>query len=206
MPTQPKPTELLIATYNPGKLHELSALLSDVPLKLKNLSNLKNINEVEETGLTIRENAELKAAAYAGQTGLWSLADDSGLEVTALNGAPGVYSDRYAGKGASDHTKMNKVLTELAAIHNASRAARFFCVMSIADNTEKIVFTAEGICSGTIASEPRGSNGFGYDPIFIPDGFDKTFGELSGDVKQQISHRARAVAEIIRFLHAFFKL
>lgn len=199
-----KPTELLIATSNPGKVRELSTLLSNIPLRLKNLTDLHNIREVEETSATIRQNAELKAAGYARQSGLWSLADDSGLEVKALDGAPGVHSSRFAGEGASDAEKMAKVLNELAAIPDASREARFVCVMSIADNKGKIIFTAEGICSGKIANEPRGTNGFGYDPIFTPDGFDKTFGELPGDVKQQISHRARAVVEIIRFLHGFF--
>jgi XTP/dITP diphosphohydrolase len=201
-----KPANLLIATYNPGKIRELTSLLADFPITLKTLTDLNDIREVEETGLTIRENAELKATGYARQTSHWSLADDSGLEVKALGGAPGVYSSRFAGEGASDAAKMEKVLSELAVIPNAPREARFVCVMSIADDTGKIIFTAEGICDGKIANELHGTNGFGYDPIFIPNGFDKTFGELPDDVKQQISHRARAVAEIIRFLHGFFKL
>jgi len=199
-----KPTELLLATYNPGKIRELSALLSDIPLELANLTDLTGINEVEETGLTICENAELKATGYAMQSGIWSLADDSGLEVAALGGAPGVYSNRYAGEGASDAAKMEKVLKQLDAVPNAVRDARFVCAMSITDEAGKIVFTTEGFCPGTIANEPRGTNGFGYDPIFIPDGFDRTFGELSSDIKQQISHRSRAIKEIIRYLQGFF--
>jgi len=201
-----KPTELLIATSNRGKVRELDSLLSNLPIRLKTLSNLDGIIEVEETGSTFRENAELKAAGYAMRSSAWSLADDSGLEVAALGGAPGVYSNRYAGEGASDAAKMEKVLSQLAAVPNAVRDARFVCAMSIADEAGKIVFTTEGFCPGTIAKKPRGTNGFGYDPIFIPDGFDRTFGELSDDIKQQISHRARAVAEIIRYLHGFFKL
>ena len=199
-----KPTELLIATHNAGKVRELASLLAGVPMKLKNLAGLDGICEIEETGSTFRENAEIKAAGYAIQSGVWSLADDSGLEVAALGGAPGVYSNRYAGEGASDAAKMRKILDQLAAVPDAARDARFVCAMSIADDTGKIVFTAEGSCPGTLANQPRGTNGFGYDPIFVPDGFDRTFGELSGDIKQQISHRARAIKEIIRYLHGFF--
>ena len=199
-----KPTELLIATNNAGKVRELASLLAGVPIRLKNLAGLDGICEIEETGSTFRENAEIKAAGYAMQSGVWSLADDSGLEVAALGGAPGVYSNRYAGEGASDAAKMRKILDQLAAVPDAARDARFVCAMSIADDTGKIVFTAEGSCPGTLANQPRGTNGFGYDPIFVPDGFDRTFGELSGDIKQQISHRARAIKEIIRYLHGFF--
>ena len=199
-----KPTELLIATNNAGKVRELASLLAGVPMKLKNLAGLDGICEIEETGSTFRENAEIKAAGYAIQSGVWSLADDSGLEVAALGAAPGVYSNRYAGEGASDAAKMRKILDQLAAVPDAARDARFVCAMSIADDTGKIVFTAEGSCPGTLANQPRGTNGFGYDPIFVPDGFDRTFGELSGDIKQQISHRARAIKEIIRYLHGFF--
>ena len=199
-----KPTELLIATNNAGKVRELASLLAGVPIRLKNLAGLDGICEIEETGSTFRENAEIKAAGYAIQSGVWSLADDSGLEVAALGGAPGVYSNRYAGEGASDAAKMRKILDQLAAVPDAARDARFVCAMSIADDTGKIVFTAEGSCPGTLANQPRGTNGFGYDPIFVPDGFDRTFGELSGDIKQQISHRARAIKEIIRYLHGFF--
>ena len=199
-----KPTELLIATNNAGKVRELASLLAGVPMKLKNLAGLDGICEIEETGSTFRENAEIKAAGYAMQSGVWSLADDSGLEVAALGAAPGVYSNRYAGEGASDAAKMRKILDQLAAVPDAARDARFVCAMSIADDTGKIVFTAEGSCPGTLANQPRGTNGFGYDPIFVPDGFDRTFGELSGDIKQQISHRARAIKEIIRYLHGFF--
>lgn len=199
-----KPTELLIATHNAGKVRELASLLADVPIKLKDLDGLHGITEIDETGSTFRENAELKASGYAMQSGVWSLADDSGLEVAALGGAPGVYSNRYSGEGAGDAAKMEKVLNELAAVPDALRDARFVCAMSIADEAGKIVFTTEGFCPGTIATRPHGTNGFGYDPIFIPDGFDKTFGELSSDIKQQISHRARAIKEIIRYLHGFF--
>jgi XTP/dITP diphosphohydrolase len=199
-----RPTELLIATYNSGKVRELKSLLSGLPIELKSLNDLSGIMEIEETGTTIRENAELKAVGYAKQSGMWSLADDTGLEVFALGGVPGVYSDRYAGKGASDQAKMAKVMHELENALNASRSARFVCVMSVASNEGNVVFTAEGICPGSIAKKPRGNNGFGYDPIFIPEGFDATFGELSSDIKQQISHRARATREIIRYLQGFF--
>jgi non-canonical purine NTP pyrophosphatase, rdgB/HAM1 family len=201
-----KPSTLLISTYNSGKLREIASLLANLPIELKDLNDLPGITEVEETGKTIWQNAELKAIGYALQSNMWSLADDTGLEVAALDGAPGVFSDRYAGEGASDLAKMEKLLHELDNIPNAPRRAQFVCVMSIADAIGSIAFTSAGICDGSIANEPRGTNGFGYDPIFIPDGFDATFGELEDNIKQQISHRARAIAEIIRYLHGFLEV
>lgn len=198
------PTELLIATFNTGKMRELTSLLSGIPFSLRSLNSLSGVREIEETGTTISENAELKAAGYARQTGLWALADDTGIEIDALGGAPGVYSDRFAGEGASDAEKVQKVLTELASLPDTTRVAKFVCVMALSDPTGKIIFNAEDACTGWIAFGPRGFNGFGYDSIFVPDGFDRTFGELDPDIKQQISHRARASAKIIRYLQGFF--
>lgn len=193
--------QILAATKNAGKIKELSELLKDLPIRLRNLNEFAEIAEPEESGKTFAENAVLKAKYYAEITGIMALADDSGLEVEALGGAPGVFSARYAGENATDAEKTAKLLSELKGKTN--RNARFTCAMAIADRKSDIKHIAEGICHGFISLEPRGKNGFGYDPIFIPEGFDKTFGELPGEVKQRISHRARASKEIIRYLQGF---
>ncbi len=196
--------ELLIATKNKGKISEICEKLSRLQIKLKNLSDFPNLEEPAETGESFSENAILKAKSYALQTGLWSLADDSGLEVESLGGKPGIFSARYAGEKASDEENIRKLLHELEGVEN--RKARFVCVMALCNEKGKIKFLAEGVCSGIITSEPRGNNGFGYDPIFIPDGFESTFGELSVEIKQQISHRAEALKKIISFLCNFTAL
>jgi XTP/dITP diphosphohydrolase len=195
-------TNLLIATRNRGKVRELEEMLADLPVKLRSLNDFPNVVEPEENGATFIENAELKATYYARQTGLCALADDSGLAVAALGGAPGVLSARYAGAEASDAERIAKLLREIEAAEN--RAARFVCAMAIADASGAIKFVGEGVCEGFITDAPRGANGFGYDPIFVPEGFAETFGELSGEVKRQISHRARAVNKIIAYLRAFY--
>jgi XTP/dITP diphosphohydrolase len=195
-------TNLLIATRNRGKVRELEELLADLPVNLRSLNDFPDIIEPEETGAAFVENAELKATYYSRQTGLWALADDSGLEVAALGGAPGVLSARYAGADASDAARISKLLSEIEGAEN--RAARFVCAMAIADASGAIKFVGEGVCEGFIADAPRGANGFGYDPIFVPEGFAETFGELSGEVKRQISHRARAVDKIIAYLRGFY--
>ena len=195
--------KLVVGTYNAGKIKELNELLDSLPVELFGLNQFENIIEPDETGETFAKNAILKANFYALQTGFWALSDDSGLEVEALCDAPGVYSARYAGKNASDAERIEKLLEELAETGDESRRARFVCAMAVADEIGQIKFLAEGICEGRIAHEPRGMNGFGYDPIFIPDGFEQTFGELSSTVKGEISHRARAIKKIIRFLRDF---
>ena len=198
-----KEIQLLIATKNKGKVSELEKLFADLPIELKNLNDFPNALDVEETGATFAENAALKARGYARQTNLWALADDSGLEVEALSGAPGVFSARFAGEKASDAANGEKLLREIGASGSENRGARFVCAMSIADDAGEIIFAAEGFCTGKIVGEPRGANGFGYDPIFVPDGFAETFAELPGSVKQKISHRGRAAAKIIKYLRAF---
>ena len=195
--------KLLVATNNPGKLLELLALLDEIPVTLESLNDWKQIIEVEETGSTFIENARLKASGYALQTGSPAIADDSGLEVEVLDGRPGVLSARYGGQDTSFAEKMTKLLGEIDASCSKNRAARFVCAIAIADASGNILFTTEGICPGKIASEPHGLQGFGYDPLFIPDGYDLTFGELSGEVKRKISHRARAFEQIIPFLRDF---
>jgi len=195
--------KLLIATNNPGKVAELRDLLAGGRFELLSLADFPHITEVEETGLTFIENARLKAVEYAGQTGLLALADDSGLEVAALDSRPGVLSARYGGRDTSFAEKMEMLLAELDGSDAVTRRARFVCAMAVAKVSGEILFTSEGICDGTIAAKPRGSGGFGYDPLFIPDGFEQTFGELGEAIKRKISHRARAFYEIIPFLRHF---
>ena len=194
---------ILLATGNSGKIKELKELLADLPLQMLGLNEFSNAREVEETGETFAENAVLKASGYALQTGLWALADDSGLEVAALGGAPGVLSARYGGKDSTDEEKIIKLLEELKKTRDKKRHARFVCAMAISDESGEIRFLAEGVCDGAIAVTHSGTRGFGYDPIFIPEGFDRTFGELESEIKMKISHRARAIKKIIRFLGAF---
>lgn len=192
--------EIVVATKNAGKIKELRELLADLPLQLKSLDEFPKLVEAEETGASFAENAVIKAQSYALQTELWSLADDSGLEVEALDGAPGVFSARYAGENATDEEKIAKLLRELDKTADCRRLARFVCAMAISDEKGAIRFLTEGVCRGKIAVTSRGANGFGYDPIFVPEGFERTFGELSGEAKQKISHRARAMRKIIAFL------
>lgn len=196
--------ELLIATKNAGKIKELEEPLAELPVRLHSLRDFPNVIEPDETGATFVENAVLKAKYYALQTGLRALADDSGLEVEALNGAPGVFSARYAGDEAKDADRIEKLLKELAETQDENRCARFVCAMAVADETGEIEFAEEGVCEGKIALLPRGANGFGYDPVFIPDGYAETFGELSGGIKRRISHRARALNKIIQHIRRFY--
>jgi XTP/dITP diphosphohydrolase len=193
-------SELLIATYNSGKLRELRELLGEHRFELRDLHSFPSVQVIKETGSTFAENAKLKATGYAMRTDLMTLADDSGLEVGALDGLPGVWSARYAGDGASDAERVEKLLSELST--STHRAAQFVCTIAIADRTGAILNVSTGVCVGEIAPAPRGENGFGYDPIFIPVGFDKTFAELAADVKNQISHRAQALKKAAEFLRS----
>lgn len=193
-------SELVIATRNAGKLREVRSLVSDLPVQLLSLTEFPETTEVEETGQTFAENAALKASVYATQTRRWTLADDSGLEVDALGGAPGVLSARYAGAGATDAERNALLLTELGRASDAERRARFVCVIAIADAEGRIQHLSTGVCEGRIALEPVGANGFGYDPLFIPDGYEQTFGQLSPEIKRGISHRARALGGARAFL------
>ncbi len=199
--------EILIATKNPGKVRELSGLLAGMPITLRSLNDFKNIIEPDETGSTFSENAVLKAKSYALQTGLWTVADDSGLVVEALGGAPGVFSARYAGEDANDADRIEKLLIALDKTKNAGdgggRAAKFVCAMAIADSEGIVKYQTEGVCRGVISTEPRGANGFGYDSIFIPEGFTETFAEMADEIKQKISHRAHASQKIISYLQRF---
>jgi len=199
-----EPSELLVATHNAGKVRELSLLLADLPLRLRFLSELGRVPEAEETGATFAENATLKALHYSALGRMPTLSDDSGLAVDALGGAPGVYSARYAGPHATYAERIVKLLEELAATGDEERRARFVCVIALADPSTGALETFEGVCEGRIARAPRGTGGFGYDPVFVPDGYEQTFGELPDAVKQSISHRARALAKAARRLRSRF--
>lgn len=189
----------VIASNNRKKIEELERILSPLNIYAKTAEQLgKESIEVEETGTTFAENAELKAKAMCEHTGMPAIADDSGLVVDALGGAPGVLSARYAGEGATDAEKINKLLTELMKTGSSDRSARFECVICCYfPNGEKIF--AHGTCEGTIGYAPRGVNGFGYDPIFFVEG-NKTFAELSDHQKDLISHRGRALKELSAIL------
>ena len=184
-------TKLLVATTNPGKLREYAAILADLPLELCSLRDLAIDDDVEETGATFAENALLKARYYATRSGLPAWADDSGLEVAALDGAPGVYSARFAGHGASDSDRNALLLEKLAGLPFHARLARFVCVVALAlpDGTAE---TVEGALHGVIELAPRGDGGFGYDPLFYVVDEDRTLAELPAERKNAISHRARA--------------
>ncbi len=188
--------KLLIATGNEGKLKEFRELLKNTEFSLFSLNNF-NVRAIAETGLTFMENAELKASGYALQTNHWTLADDSGLEVKALGGAPGVLSARYSGSNPTDRENNKMLIDNLAQTADIKRLARFVCAIAVSDPTGQIRFRSRGNCVGRISFEEKGENGFGYDSVFIPDGFNQTFGELDSAVKQDLSHRSKAIRKII---------
>ena len=183
--------KLLIATHNAGKLRELSEILGGVPYRLVSLSDVGIETDVEETGLTFEENATLKAETYRDLSGLPTLADDSGLEVDALGGDPGVLSARYAGENATDADRVALLLSNLADVPADERTARFRCVIAIAAPGKRTRLF-DGAIEGLIADKPRGDNGFGYDPVFAVSGEGLTMAELSTERKNAISHRAVA--------------
>ncbi len=185
------PIKLLIATHNPGKVREYEALLAGLPLELTDPAQEGLDIEVAETGESFAENAILKATAYARASGLLTLADDSGLEVDALGGEPGIRSARYAGSEASDEERYQLLLERLTEVPWEERTARFRCVIAVA-TPQGQVRTAEGTCEGIIAFAPKGVHGFGYDPVFYLSEYGVTMAELPPQVKNQISHRARA--------------
>jgi len=193
--------KLLLGTRNAGKAAELRSLLSILPkLKIHSLLEFPELASVEETDSSYVENAIRKARFYAVETGMWAIADDSGLEVDALNGSPGVVSARYGGEEASDLNRIQLLLKALDQFGQSERRARFRSIVALANNSGEILHVAEGICEGTIGFEPRGTNGFGYDPIFIPSGYDRTFAELSTEEKDLISHRGNAFRHTKEFL------
>jgi len=183
--------KLLIATNNPGKIKEYQDLLAGLPLELTYPAQESLDIEVDETGGSFAENARLKAIAYARVSGLLTLADDSGLEVDALSGEPGIRSARYAGREASDEERYQLLLKNLKGVPWEERTARFRCVIAVATPAGQI-HTAEGACEGVIAFAPKGEHGFGYDPVFYFPEYGMTMAELPLGIKNQVSHRARA--------------
>jgi XTP/dITP diphosphohydrolase len=201
---------LVFATGNPGKAKELRELLADVSLDVVTLDELdERPPEVEEDGETFLANAVKKARAISAFAGLPALADDSGLEVDALDGAPGVYSARYAGVDADDDANNTKLLKALEAVEDGNRAARFRSVLALADESGELageVITCEGACEGEILRQRRGSGGFGYDPLFFVPELGRTFAELGIGTKNDRSHRARAMRSMKPKLLAYFRL
>jgi len=191
--------KLLVATRNPKKKKELKILLKDLKITVVTLQGFKNVPHVTEDRKTFRENAAKKAATIAGHTGLLTLADDSGLEVEALGGAPGIFSARFSGKGANDLKNNKKLLALLKGVPERKRRARFVCAIAIA-REGKILKIIRATISGCITDSRRGSCGFGYDPVFIPTGYKKTFAQLGPEVKNKISHRAKALLKTKKFL------
>ncbi|MBI4482224.1 MAG: RdgB/HAM1 family non-canonical purine NTP pyrophosphatase [Acidobacteria bacterium] len=190
---------LLVATRNPGKFREFAQALRELPLELASLQDLPPVPEAEETGAMFADNARLKAHHYHLHTGWMAVADDSGLEVDALQGLPGVRSARFAGKGASDSEKIHKLLESLRGVPPRERTARFSCALSLVDAGREIFFT-EQRCEGRILEAPRGTAGFGYDPVFLVPELGKTFGQLTPAEKNRYSHRGRALEALRRFL------
>jgi XTP/dITP diphosphohydrolase len=185
--------ELVVATRNRHKTREIQHILGP-EFRVRDLAAHPELSGIRESGASFAENAKLKALAASKQLPALVIADDSGLEVDALGGAPGIYSARYAGAKATERDKVDKLLQELARVRTAEdgRRARFRCVVALARNGD-LLGTFEGIVEGRIADKARGDSGFGYDPIFIPEGFEQTFGELPTKVKNTISHRAKAI-------------
>ena len=185
--------EVVVATRNTHKTREIQQILGP-DFRVRDLGAHPEVPEIVENGISFEENAELKALAASKQLPDLVIGDDSGLEVDALDGAPGIYSARYGGANATDRDKINKLLDELARVRPKAdgRGARFRCVVALA-RTGNLVGVFEGIVEGKIANEARGDSGFGYDPIFVPHGFEQTFGELPAELKNAISHRAKAI-------------
>ncbi len=189
---------LIVATRNAGKLLEFRHLLATVPHPIVGLEAFPAVPAVAETGATFTENALIKARAVRAVTGGWVLADDSGLCVDVLGGAPGVSSARYAGEGASDADNMAKLLTALQGVPPNGRTAQFVCVLALVTDTDERCFT--GLCPGLVATSARGQAGFGYDPLFIPEGETRTFAEMTAAEKARYSHRARAARALADYL------
>lgn len=198
--------KLLVATTNPGKLVEIEAALKDLPVEIIPLSRLSGWPEVVEDGTTFEENALKKARTLADFSGHVTLADDSGIEVDALGGAPGVYSARYSGEEGNDVRNNEKLLDALADLPQEKRRARFVCVLALctpgSQGSKEWLFREA--CEGWIAFEPKGTNGFGYDPLFFYPPFSKTFGEVDREAKGKVSHRGKALRKLAQALPSLF--
>jgi len=199
---------IFITSKNKGKVEEIKFCLTlglkGLNIELLSFLNYPEIPEVPETGTTFEENAWLKAKAVYDIVKIPVLADDSGLEVDYLNGAPGVYSSRFAGENATDDDNCAKLLKELENVDPDKRTAQFRCVIVYYDGEINKVF--EGICNGTIIYEKRGSGGFGYDPLFVPDGYSETYAELEPEIKNKISHRGKALKKFVDYIKTLTKI
>jgi XTP/dITP diphosphohydrolase len=193
--------EIVLATRNKKKIEEIKRIAADLPITILSLENFSGCPETVEDRDTFEGNAVKKAVEACQCTGKPALADDSGLEVNALNGAPGVYSARYAGSGANDARNYEKLLSELRNVPADHRAARFVCCIAMAFPGGDVK-TFFGFVHGRIGLEPKGKTGFGYDPVFIPEGLDRTFAEMAGEEKDRLSHRGKALEKLRSFLHA----
>ncbi len=192
--------ELIVASRNKGKVGEIKELLAGLPFKVTSLLDYPHIPDVVEDGKTYKANALKKARAIALHTGKLAMADDSGLEVKALGNAPGIYSARFAGHGVSEGGKNNKLFAMLKGVPMSKRQARYRCVIAFVDGKGKELGVVEGTCSGYITTKNRGTNGFGFDPLFLIKRYNKTFGELPSSVKAKISHRARALKKFCKLI------
>jgi len=197
--------ELVVATRNQDKLREIKALLKGLPVNVFSLDSFKGVPDVVEDGSTLEENARKKAVQTARFLKKFVVADDSGLEVKFLNGDPGVYSARFSGKGATYKSNNEKLLALLKDVPLAKRKACFKCVIAVADKG-KIIGIAEGRCSGKIGFESKGDNGFGYDPVFTPDGYKKTFAQMGAAQKNKISHRSKALSKAKNIISKYLSL
>lgn len=187
--------QMIVATANAGKFREVVTILSDLRISFLSLASLREYSQPDEAGVTYAENAAAKAKAVAAFSGCWALADDSGLEVDALEGQPGVCSSRYLGPAATDLERNQRILELLEGIPRSRRGAHFQCVVAVAGPGGELSLS-HGSCDGIIAEAPSGNGGFGYDPIFIVPDLGTTMASLPPDVKNRISHRARALLEI----------
>jgi len=190
-------TTLILASRNRKKLREIAELLTGLDVRLVSAADFSDAPEVEETGQTFAENAALKAGTVAAATGHWTIADDSGLAVDVLDGAPGVYSARYAGPESNDRQNNEKLLAQLRDVPDERRGAQFVCCLALADPAGTIHVQVEGRCRGQLLHEPRGQSGFGYDPLFWIPEYRRTFAELTLTAKSVLSHRARAFEKLI---------
>lgn len=195
-------SSLLIATRNPKKKLELQQLLQDKNIRILTLDDIEEIPEIVEDGLSFTENATKKARESALLSGYTCLADDSGLVVDALEGKPGVLSARFAGEEAGDQKNNEKLLDMMKKVSASQRTARFICVIAVSSPVG-IVETVSGVCEGSIALKPEGTSGFGYDPLFIPLGYDQTFAQLASSIKNSISHRGKALEKCQVLLQQF---
>jgi XTP/dITP diphosphohydrolase len=192
--------KLVLASTNKGKIAEFQKLLAGLPMELLSIADYPGIPEIKEDGKTFAENALLKARAVAGYTGELTLADDSGLEVDALNGEPGVYSARYGQPGWSDQDRYQFLLEKLEEVPFEKRTARFRCAVALVDPQNNRIEQVDGTVAGVILDSPRGDHGFGYDPVFFIPELGKTMAELTGEDKNRFSHRGRAVQKLIAHL------